>query len=68
MPSIPSTIPSPARKWPEVRDLFAGLNERPEVTIAAVMNTSYGCGLLIAEFTRPEKAAAESLFLRSFPT
>ena len=34
-----------------VRDLLADLKERPEVTIAAMMNTSYGCSLLINEFT-----------------
>ena len=39
------------QKMAEVRDLLAGLNEKPEVTIADVMNTSYGCSLLIKEFT-----------------
>jgi hypothetical protein len=34
-----------------VRDLLANLKEKPEITISAVMNTAYGCGLLIDEFT-----------------
>jgi hypothetical protein len=33
-----------------VRDLLADLKAKPEVIIAAVMNTSYGCALLIKEF------------------
>ena len=39
------------QKMADVRDLLANLTEKPEVTIAAVMNTSYGCSLLIKEFT-----------------
>src|SRR5579871_4307043 len=38
------------QKMAEARDLLAGLNERPEVTITAVMNNTYGCKLLINEF------------------
>jgi hypothetical protein len=39
------------QKMVEVRELFEGLNKSPEVTIAAVMNSAYGCSLLIKEFT-----------------
>jgi hypothetical protein len=39
------------QKMAETRDLLAGLAAKPEVTIAAAMNSSYGCSLLINEFT-----------------
>jgi hypothetical protein len=38
------------QKVAQVRDLLDDLKAKPEVTIAAVMNTSYGCSLLIKEF------------------
>jgi hypothetical protein len=39
------------QKMAEIRDQLAGLAEKPEVTIATAMNSSYGCMLLINEFT-----------------
>jgi hypothetical protein len=39
------------QKMAEARDLFAGLTEKPEITVYACMNNSYGCSLLIKEFT-----------------